>query len=1700
MRKPVLIVLLASAAAAVVVLLCLTREAVAPGGPPAGFRPARKAPRSGSVARLSPRAGRSPAPAYAQEGVYLSDPFPGAELVSSVDSPSVRPDCTRRRRLLRTDSKYPLVLVDEIVPDEDEKGAVLRRISVVADHILVVLRPTASLDRLNRFNRRFDAWIRKALHTPRHYLVAFPSVDTETVFQRLADYEAATDIVEAAALDALLARSDTTPNDPLLGTLWGMTKIRAPAAWDTATGDGSVVAGVVDTGVDYDHEDLAQNIWRNPGETGLDTNGLGRATNGVDDDANGFIDDVYGWDFYNEDNDPMDDHSHGSHCAGTIAAAGNNGTGVVGVAWSARIMALKFMYPLGDGRAGGWTSDAIECLNYATMMATNGVNIKVTNNSWGGGPYSTPLKNAIEASGDAGMIFAVAAGNGGTDTLGDNIEEIPFFPAKFDSSNIICVANTTQSDGLDVSSNYGTNSVDLGAPGSQIRSTTPGNTYSTKSGTSMATPHVAGMVVLVTGLRPDLDVAETVAVILAGTDPLPALDGKVLTGGRLNAENTVALLAPEITHTPLINTTNTATAIAVEASIRPGFLLDTNRVFLLWNTDGATNRFTTNTMTRIGGITNATFHSTIPPQPFGTLVQYFVEAEAQYGLVTRHPATAPAVPHSFSVTFPVELTVTGTPLLVGTVLPDYGRHTFASGIVVTASGMDYSHPVGGARYVLTGWRGTGSVPATGTANTVSFTILQDSALEWQWDVQYGLKEVMDVPGMPATTNWWDLGTTAHTAVAEACMATNGTTYCFAEWWLDGARYPDATNVALNPVTGILMTTSHVARAIYVPETSDSDGDGLWDWWEQYYWGTTAASASDDGDGDGYTNALEFLDRTNPRDPASKPAPPHITHTPLSDPQRTPPPWTVTAIVTDNYELAEVTLWWGRLGAPLGFTNMVVPDGQTNLFTAAIPPPGTNGDMFIYQIEARDPMGNAAYNGLHLFEVVYPDARVLPTDAFDVLLQPGMSTALQFAVTNAGLDSLTWELQFGWQDNMEQGTNGWRLGPGTDLWRISTNRSWSPTRAWYSRLNTGSFGGPAGHARLDTPPLRLGVAARLIYRQWIHSEIDTGSGWEGYAFDGGLVEISTNGGETFEHIVPEGGYPYRIHAWMTNRWMTNSQPWDFDTPCFAGTGEWEHVEFDLRSYAGTEAILRFHYGGDDNTDREGWYIDDLLVYSAPGSNTWFAYAPTSGVLEAASGTNINVSMDAGNLLTGDWPAVLRLLSNDPYKETLHVQFLLHVRTPPQVAVPFAAQVSTNGEGYVILSNRVYDVDGDTCSLAVEYTTNGIAWTNALIPLADPAFGFVTVSNGGPAQVLGVQTAQDGQPQTNTVTAAWNTTNPPGVTGLATNVRVRVRAWDGFFWSGAATSLPFVVDNEAPSAPPSLTVSSHMPEWWSTNPLFTVQWGPASDGGGTGVRGYGVRIGHDPANHAPAVTTTGTWSHTMVPTDGTDLWVTVCAFDVHGNRGPAADAGPYCVDLTPPSSSMALVVPARSAYGDYVFGSAVTCSWSGFSDELSGISGYYVSFTDHGGTTNGMPVTGAPAVLTGAALDRTNRIYVWARDNLGLIGQAANASILALNPTNDYDLDGMSGADESVAGTDASDPDSVLSLATFGGVPAGTNLMVVRWDTELGRFYSLFRAPDLTSEWARVPAVSNVPGTGGGMSYTDTVDGVEMRFYRIRAAYP
>jgi subtilisin family serine protease len=345
--------------------------------------------------------------------------------------------------------------------------------------------------------------------------------------------------VEYAEPNYIYETNTTQPNDPHFADEWGMMNtfssltggatpadIGATRAWDITTGSDDLVVAVIDTGIDVSHQDLAANIWTNPREI---------PGNGIDDDGNGFVDDVNGWNFRDNSKNVFVSASedlHATHVAGTIGAVGNNGIGVVGVAWHVKIMSLRF---LGGSKGSGSTANALKAIDYAIFQKNHGVNVRVINSSWGGPGASQALRDKIQEAGDNGIVFVCSAGNEGLSNDGSS----PDYPAAFASSlsNVISVAAIDSSDNLSDFSNYGHAGTTVAAPGQSIWSTFPANNYGQLSGTSMASPHVTGVVALLLANEPQLTPEQVKQRIISTAEPTDALVSKINASGRVNAYN-----------------------------------------------------------------------------------------------------------------------------------------------------------------------------------------------------------------------------------------------------------------------------------------------------------------------------------------------------------------------------------------------------------------------------------------------------------------------------------------------------------------------------------------------------------------------------------------------------------------------------------------------------------------------------------------------------------------------------------------------------------------------------------------------------------------------------------------------------------------------------------------------------------------------------------------------------------------------------------------------------------------------------------------------------------------------------------------------------------------------------------------------------------------------------------------------------------
>lgn len=446
---------------------------------------------------------------------------------SSSIQPSVNSDAmvdTSIRTEVRVEVEggiFPFIrYVDEMAEDPVTGEAVtVRTVVMLADHVVLTVPEEADADEVRHAVEDLGFTVARSWPFSPAWQIGLGRHDADAVPEALAAI--------GSALPDLLVEPDfvyrplNVPDDYDPVKMWGLKKIHAPAAWSVSQGSTTVMAAIIDSGADLLHPDLATNLWTNPGEI---------RANGIDDDENGLIDDVHGWDFAEDDRWPEDDGPdalHGTHVAGTVSAAGNNGRGLVGVNWNTKLIIA---------RAGDQTfpsSALIGAVNYVTKLRKAGVNVVVTNNSYGGSTSNSSMRTAIRESRDAGILFVAAAGNDGinNDTPGN-----ASYPANYDVENIISVASSNLADELSIFSNYGSTTVDLAAPGSAILSTVPTlkGSYGYLSGTSMASPHVAGAVALLKAAEPDLDWRDLKARVLGSVEKIPALNGRVATGGRLD--------------------------------------------------------------------------------------------------------------------------------------------------------------------------------------------------------------------------------------------------------------------------------------------------------------------------------------------------------------------------------------------------------------------------------------------------------------------------------------------------------------------------------------------------------------------------------------------------------------------------------------------------------------------------------------------------------------------------------------------------------------------------------------------------------------------------------------------------------------------------------------------------------------------------------------------------------------------------------------------------------------------------------------------------------------------------------------------------------------------------------------------------------------------------------------------------------------
>lgn len=762
-----------------------------------------------------------------------------------------------------------------------------------------------------------------------------------------------------------------------------------------------------------------------------------------------------------------------------------------------------------------------------------------------------------------------------------------------------------------------------------------------------------------------------------------------------------------IEHTPLVTTWVTDSPYSVVADVTSAGNVDPASVYLHWNTTGDSNVFTTVTMTSTNG---HRFEAVIPPQPIGTRVYYALSAGPS-DLVTHHPAGFPADWHTFDITSPLALAVSGLPGQPFSVEPAYGLHTLASNAEVQARATFPVDGTNGLRTACAGWQGAGSVPAFGTNTLCVFTLTGPSIITWLWQEQAALTHHSSPAGAISGTTWHTLHSAATSLVAPEHHQSGNVQLTFAGWEVDGARWPTNGGPSHHQISGIPMSVPRTATAIYLPSTRDLDANGLPDWFEERYLGGIGQDRYGDPDGDGHENELEAADHTDPLDPASFPTPPVIQHDPLPSPASMPAPWALAATITDNHHVAAATLHWQRNG---GLPRSVAMSNTVGgLFIAAIPSPARDGDVIAYSLSAVDDAGYSTASAIWTVTVAYARISISPESLAASL--PGQSqTNLFLNIQNAGSRALEVELEIapiGFADDMESGAPGWTRPDGNLDWHLSSQESASPSHAWYCGQEITRIYRNSTHAGLVSPPIQLAAdSPRLDFQHRALFEMDQDVYPEGvYYWDSGVLEISANGGLTWNPLVPEGGYPGLITS-------NPASPFAPGTPCFVDTDGWAPVGADLSAYAGQNVQLRFRFGADAYVVNEGWRIDDVIVSPRTQFTGWLTPAQTTLICPPGCASATPLMLDTTPL---------------PPMASGHLALLVHhndPEVPSPIVVPVAlynttrrVRVSTDGPGhatptgeFLLAAGAPFTVDfaADSGAFIADIQTNA-----SLVPLPE-----------------------------------------------------------------------------------------------------------------------------------------------------------------------------------------------------------------------------------------------------------------------------------------------------------------------------------------------------------------------------------------------
>lgn len=896
-------------------------------------------------------------------------------------------------------------------------------------------------------------------------------------------------------------------------------------------------------------------------------------------------------------------------------------------------------------------------------------------------------------------------------------------------------------------------------------------------------------------------------------------------------------IPPSFIHEPLQNTFNTASNYVISCEVNPIGIYDPDSPFAVWSSssgDGAV----TQQMTRTSG---NCYQLEIPAQPLYSQIDYFIGASNRAGYASTEPATGT---HTFYITDELTFLIAGSPSNIGTAKPNYGLYSSASGLVINASAVDLAYQTESTRYANKGFIGTGSAPTESTNQFASFQIDVNSILIWKWQKEYRT-QINSSISVPAEVTYWFEDSSTFTPPAADLYVTDPMTnlYAFAEWQLDGTRSPTLPEKSIPQHPSISINSPHELTAVYIPVSRDSDGNGIEDWWEYQYFGSPGQDIFADHDEDGYDIYEEFQDRSDPLDPLSIPAAPAISPTPINSPSGHPGPFKINANITDTHAVTNAVVKWRINGDTWQITPLTLTSNNT--YEAVIAHQTAPGDLISYAIEAEDPSGNFASTPTYNIFLSYPVADYSLLEDLLVVTKPETTVITNSSlIINRGNMPLNWSISFGLAETFSSGSMEdlikWDTTSIEQPWTISTNRASSSPYSMHARIV--STRGAAHYASITLPSLLIGPNAELSFSYWMDGETYTQNPIR--AFDGGIVEYSTDGGVTFQQL--SAPYTHQIYGY-------NLSPWPEATPCFSGLSEdWQRVVIDLPAYhpdeigfEGQSVIFRFVYGGDDNTDHEGWYVDDIRIspaeipagfnYTLPETDP---YTTAPGGFSELMWRNLPGIMESRTELT-----TVFFDSNAPSDSTGSFLWQALLREEPQIK-EFNVEQLTGGNGDVTLAVSTHENDDATINLQLEWSDDrGHNWHNAAITNITATPEHADLPDFAPdGCISNIPGVTNSVPITNNISAIWNSATPQTDIGWSSNVYMRLTASNPWFSSSETRIFP--VDNLAPTFDPGSIIAAPEGEggdYLVTENLISLDWPQAVDTPTNNIVTYSIFAG-------------------------------------------------------------------------------------------------------------------------------------------------------------------------------------------------------------------------------------------------------------------